>query len=58
MALLRATVPGASKQTDRYPWIVLAAALFGLFTVGFSITVLSIAIPTIADELRHVRRAR
>jgi len=38
------------ERHDKYPWIVLAAALFGLFSVGFSITVLSIAIKDIAAE--------
>ena len=37
-------------RSERYPWIVLTAALVGLFSVGFSITVLSIAIPKIAGE--------
>lgn len=38
------------EKSDRYPWIVLSAALFGLFSVGFSITVLSIALENIALE--------
>lgn len=38
------------EKHDKYPWIVLGAALFGLFSVGFSITVLSIAIKGIAEE--------
>ena len=37
-----------AERSDRYPWLVLSAALFGLFSVGFGITVLTIAIPTIA----------
>jgi EmrB/QacA subfamily drug resistance transporter len=40
-----------AERSDRYPWLVLTAALVGLFSVGFSITVLTIAIPTIAAEL-------
>ena len=38
-------------RSPRYPWIVLAAALWGLFAVGFSITVLTVSIPTIARDL-------
>lgn len=36
---------------ERYPWVVLAAGLFGLLSVGFLITVLSVSIPTIAEDL-------
>ena len=43
----RAAWPGS----PRYPWIVLAVALFGLFSVGFTITILSVSIPRIAEEL-------
>jgi EmrB/QacA subfamily drug resistance transporter len=49
--LLVQRVTAKAEEHDKYPWIVLTAALFGLFTVGFSITVLNIAIPTIATEL-------
>jgi EmrB/QacA subfamily drug resistance transporter len=49
--MLRQRVSARAESHDKYPWIVLTAALFGLFTVGFSITVLNIAIPTIAAEL-------
>jgi EmrB/QacA subfamily drug resistance transporter len=38
-------------ESDRYPWIVLATALFGLFTVGFTITILAVSVPRMADEL-------
>lgn len=40
-----------AAASDRYPWVVLAATLFGLFAVGFTITVLSISIPDIARDL-------
>lgn len=43
------------ERSDRYPWIVLVAALWGLFSIGFSITVLTIAIPTIAADLDSSR---
>jgi len=46
--LIRRRVEHRAKQSDRYPWLVLVAALFGLFSVGFSITVLNVAIETIA----------
>lgn len=42
---------GRLADSPRYPWIVLAAALWGLFAVGFSITVLTVSIPTIARNL-------
>ena len=38
-------------DSPRYPWIVLAVALFGLFSVGFTITILSVSIPRIAEDL-------
>ena len=41
----------ALAGSPEYPWIVLAVALFGLFSVGFTITILSVSIPRIADEL-------
>ncbi len=37
-------------DTPRNRWVVLAAALFGLFSVGFSITVLAVASKTIAAD--------
>ncbi len=40
-----------AETSDRYPWIVLMAALFGLLSVGFLITVLSVSITRIADDL-------
>ncbi|HSL59407.1 MAG TPA: MFS transporter [Acidimicrobiales bacterium] len=39
------------ERSERYPWIVLATALFGLFTVGFTITILAVSVPGIADDL-------
>lgn len=38
-------------DSPRYPWLVLATVLFGLFSVGFTITILSVSIPRIADDL-------
>ncbi|MCU0268754.1 MAG: MFS transporter [Acidimicrobiales bacterium] len=49
--LWRQRLHARATRSERYPWIVLAAALFGLFAVGFSITVLSLSISTIAEDL-------
>ncbi|HEX4868010.1 MAG TPA: MFS transporter [Acidimicrobiales bacterium] len=49
--LLRQRVHGRVAGSPRYPWVVLAAALFGLFSVGFTITILSVSVPRIAEEL-------
>lgn len=38
-------------RSPRYAWLVLTVALFGLFSVGFTITILSVSIPRIAAEL-------
>ncbi len=49
--MMQHRVRARAERSDRYPWLVLSAALFGLFSVGFGITVLTVAIPTIAAEL-------
>lgn len=49
--MLRASVNQRVASHPRYPWLVLAVALFGLFSVGFTITILSVSIPRIAEEL-------
>jgi EmrB/QacA subfamily drug resistance transporter len=49
--MLRAKVHERVASHPRYPWLVLAVALFGLFSVGFTITILSVSIPRIAEEL-------
>src|SRR5688500_9532655 len=49
--LLRDRLVQRVEQSDRYPWIILTTVLFGLFTVGFTITILSNSIPRIADDL-------
>lgn len=41
----------ARVRPTRSPWLVLGISLFGLFSVGFTITLLAITIPTIADDL-------
>src|SRR4051812_30053293 len=49
--LLKHKVTERVEAHPKYPWIVLATALFGLFSVGFTITVLSNSIPRIAHDL-------
>ena len=49
--LLRRRLAHRVEGSDRFPWIVLATVLFGLFTVGFTITLLAVSIPTIAEDL-------
>src|SRR3954465_5028725 len=49
--LLRQRVTERVEAHPKYPWIVLATALFGLFSVGFTITILSNSIPRIANDL-------
>jgi EmrB/QacA subfamily drug resistance transporter len=49
--LWRERITGRAAESDRYPWLVLAVALTGLFSVGFTITILSVSIPAIADDL-------
>jgi EmrB/QacA subfamily drug resistance transporter len=49
--MLRGRVTDRMADSPRYAWIVLAVALFGLFSVGFTITILSVSIPRIADEM-------
>lgn len=49
--MLRARVHERVAGSPRYPWLVLTVALFGLFSVGFTITILSVSIPRIAEEL-------
>jgi EmrB/QacA subfamily drug resistance transporter len=49
--LLRERVRGRLSDHPKYPWAVLVVSLFGLFSVGFTITILSVSIPRIADDL-------
>lgn len=49
--LLRDRVRDRVAASPRYPWIVLAVALYGLFAVGFTITILSVSVPEIARDL-------
>jgi EmrB/QacA subfamily drug resistance transporter len=49
--LYRQRVLARVQGSERYPWIVLATVLFGLFSVGSTITILSVSIPRIAEDL-------
>jgi EmrB/QacA subfamily drug resistance transporter len=49
--LLRQRVVARVERSSRYPWLVLVAALYGLFATGFTITILAVSLPTIADDL-------
>ena len=49
--VLRERLQHRVVDSPRYPWLVLAVALFGLFSVGFTITILSVSVPRIAEEL-------
>jgi EmrB/QacA subfamily drug resistance transporter len=48
--LWRERVHGRLRDHDRYGWIVLVTALFGLLAVTFTITILAVSIPTIAED--------
>jgi len=45
----------ANADNPRYRWMVLTVSLVGLFSVGFSITVLAVSVPTIAADLNSPR---
>lgn len=49
--LLQARLQDRMGASSRYPWLVLGTALFGLFTVGFTITILAVSLSTIAGDL-------
>ncbi len=49
--LLAQRVTDKAEERGWYPWLVLATTLFGLLSVTFTITILAVSIPDIADEL-------
>ncbi|HET7718797.1 MAG TPA: MFS transporter, partial [Acidimicrobiales bacterium] len=49
--LLRRRVAARVEQSDRYRWWVAWTVLTGLFSVGVTITILSVSLPTIADDI-------
>lgn len=48
--LFRERIHERLTERPTYPWIVLATALFGLFTVGFTITILAVSVPRMSDD--------
>lgn len=44
-------VTAKADEGGWYPWVVLATTLFGLLTVTFTITILAVSIPGIAEDL-------
>src|SRR4051812_30338236 len=40
-----------TRNRTRNPWVLLATVLTGLFATGFSVTILAVSIPEIADDL-------
>ncbi|MBK9179219.1 MAG: MFS transporter [Acidimicrobiales bacterium] len=49
--LLHRRLAERARASTRFPWVVLATVLFGLGTVGATITLLAVSIPSIADDL-------
>src|SRR5688572_20537426 len=49
--LFRQRVLDRARKSERYPWLVLVTVMLGLFSVGFTITILSVSIPRIASDL-------
>jgi EmrB/QacA subfamily drug resistance transporter len=49
--MMQSRVRRRVAESQHYPWIVLATALFGLFTVGFTITILAVSVPRMASDL-------
>ncbi|MDQ3146407.1 MAG: MFS transporter, partial [Actinomycetota bacterium] len=48
---LRQRVAAQVEDSPRYRTLILATTLFGLFTVGFTITILAVSLSTIAEDL-------
>jgi EmrB/QacA subfamily drug resistance transporter len=55
--LWRERMRGRVEQSDRRPWIVLVTVLLGLFGVGFTITVLTVAFRDIESDLQTTTSA-
>ena len=49
--LLQRRVAARVEQSSRFPWLVLGTVLLGLFSVGFTITILAVSLSTIADDV-------
>ncbi|MBV9411560.1 MAG: MFS transporter, partial [Acidimicrobiia bacterium] len=50
-ALFRHRIVRRVESSDRYPWWILWTVLAGLFSVGFTITILAVSLPRIATDL-------
>lgn len=50
-ALFRHRIARRVESSDRYRWWVLWTVLAGLFSVGFTITILAVSLPRIATDL-------
>ena len=49
--LLRRRVAARVESSSRFPWLVLGTVLLGLFSVGFTITILAVSLSTIAEDV-------
>jgi EmrB/QacA subfamily drug resistance transporter len=49
--LLRDRITARVGRSSHFPQLVLVAALYGLFAVGFTITLLAVSVPAMADDL-------
>ena len=49
--LLRQRVAERVGRSSRFPWLVLGTVLLGLFSVGFTITILAVSLSTIAADV-------
>lgn len=49
--LLGRRVTSRAEDKGLYPWVVLATTLFGLLTITFTITILAVSLPGIAEDL-------
>ena len=49
--LLGQRLTARADEGGWYPWVVLATTLFGLLTITFTITILAVSIPGIAEDL-------
>ena len=49
--MLQRRVAGRLSGSPKGPWVVLAASLLGVFTASFTITVLTVSLADIAEDL-------
>ena len=49
--LLQQRVVERVGSSSKYPWLVLVTVLLGLFSVGFTITILAVSLSTIAEDV-------